>query len=190
LGAAAGSTPFRQYPGPTSLPASVTIIIIPHSHGFNDSASHRTPRTSSSSARLSMPPSRYTGAAQSSSTVSSAYPRSGPVSKTRRPSSIKSVGSGGSKLADGEVADQVEIEDFRPPEWRTVLNRRADLGERSLMPGNWDVEPVNSDERRLPRLLPITSWLWTSRGHPHRGEGQEWILSQSFRRRRGECQDL
>jgi hypothetical protein len=132
-----------------SIPARVTIIIyIPSSHDFDGSASHRTACNSYSPARLSMAPSRYTGAAQSS-TVSSAYARGGSVSKTRRPSGIKSVGSGGSKLADGEVAEQVEIEDFRPPEWRTVLNRRADLGECSLMLGNWDVERVNTDEPRL-----------------------------------------
>ena len=30
------------------------------------------------------------------------------------------------------VAEDVGIEDFRPPEWRAVLNRRADLGEYTV----------------------------------------------------------
>jgi hypothetical protein len=32
---------------------------------------------------------------------------------------------------------EVEIEDYGPPEWRTVLNRRADLGESLSGLGGW-----------------------------------------------------
>lgn len=44
--------------------------------------------------------------------------------KGRRPSATKTVHVAVPQV-DAEIAD---IEDFGPPEWRTVLNNRADLG--------------------------------------------------------------
>jgi hypothetical protein len=51
--------------------------------------------------------------------------------KGRRASATKSV-LGGISGSGAKGAEELEadIEDFGPPEWRTVLNRRADLGER------------------------------------------------------------
>lgn len=48
---------------------------------------------------------------------------------------------------------EAEIEDFGPPEWRTVLNSRADLGESyscCWMPLPWS-ENVDSAARQSPR---------------------------------------
>lgn len=51
--------------------------------------------------------------------------------KGRRASATKS-GLGGTSGSGSKGAEELEadIEVFGPPEWRTVLNRRADLGER------------------------------------------------------------
>ena len=49
------------------------------------------------------------------------------MSKDMRPSGVKG-GSGGVDESKAGI-DDVDTENFRPPNWRTILNRRADLGE-------------------------------------------------------------
>lgn len=67
-----------------------------------------------------MPPrSQYLGHG-----VRTAHPtHSAKTTTTRRRS------NGAHSTDPGPLADPVPIEDFPPPEWRTVLNSRADLGE-------------------------------------------------------------
>ena len=85
---------------------------------------------SSSLPAPAMPPSfRYSVGVQPSPTPSASSSAAARVTTTRasKAPGLK-VGSGGTN-ARKTLKEDVGIQDFGPPSWRTVLNRRADLGE-------------------------------------------------------------
>lgn len=58
-------------------------------------------------------------------------PNRGPLARNGR-SSISKPGS--SLSVKQTLLEDIEIDDFGPPEWRTILNRRADLGYPDFYP--------------------------------------------------------
>ena len=71
----------------------------------------------------------------SSSPLPGYLPGNGAVNRGTRASAIKlktPEAAGGSKGDDKDV----DVEEYRPPTWRTVLNRRADLVEWSEILGS------------------------------------------------------
>ena len=92
------------------------------------------------------------------------------MSKEMRSSATK-AGSGGVDDSKAGMED-VNIEDFRPPEWRTVLNRRADLGEQAerIYSISQQYLIVFLLVSRLSGFLPFPTGLSPNRRRPDRRE--------------------
>lgn len=90
--------------------------------------------------------------------------------KGRRPSATKTTHTAVPQVD----AEQANVEDFAPPEWRTVLNNRADLGESTMPLPFWASLTCN----RFSRLLSLSTWVQSNGRCIDRGECQKWVLGK------------
>ena len=83
----------------------------------------------------------------------------GQVRKDQVASSSQIRGQKSSQAADTSKADELVVENFGPPKWRTVLNKRADLG----MSGQSAIGKADICAR-FSRLLSLETGIWPARG--------------------------
>lgn len=80
-----------------------------------------------------MPPRQASFSASSAAGPSNSGSRGGAASRNRRSSQIKETDL---KRIESK-AEGLEVEEFGPPKWRTVLNSRADLGMSFRLRRGW-----------------------------------------------------